>query len=320
MANRKPFVDVNGRQQELPTGDVLVDGDGNPIGGGIPGGSNTQIQFNDGGAFNGTPSITIDKTTGNVALLGAVNSNNVLSLPTIGSSQLKIGIERATGLVSAAGAAVWTMGQGAPSGGTNKGTGIINFYPGKGTGSGSAPGWSFFVNVVGVSGSTDQVQSQALSISNSAITVKKPLIIDSTEDLSIAGSIKTLGVKTKYKVEIISYNEVVSFSIMPDTGETVMSGKVYLEIVNIDGTSSVWVGTLEYISSYITQWNTSIILTETGHQGETYFEPTVTVTDMTTSVQIDITYPTDPYSGIYNHKARFDCYSGKVLIPQWNNI
>lgn len=39
-------------------------------GGGLPAGSNTQVQFNDGGVFGGNPGFTFDKTTGNVVTQG----------------------------------------------------------------------------------------------------------------------------------------------------------------------------------------------------------------------------------------------------------
>jgi hypothetical protein len=39
-------------------------------GGGTPGGSNTQVQFNDNGSFGGNSAFTFDKTTGNVVMTG----------------------------------------------------------------------------------------------------------------------------------------------------------------------------------------------------------------------------------------------------------
>ena len=51
---------------------------GQPIGK-LPGGSNTQIQFNDGGDFGGNSTFTFDKTTGNVTIDGLVIGNQTIS-------------------------------------------------------------------------------------------------------------------------------------------------------------------------------------------------------------------------------------------------
>ena len=45
-------------------------------GGGTPGGSTTQVQFNDGGVFGAAPSFTFDKTTGNLMLGGSVTATS----------------------------------------------------------------------------------------------------------------------------------------------------------------------------------------------------------------------------------------------------
>jgi hypothetical protein len=52
-------------------------------GGGSPGGANTQLQFNDGGAFAGNSAMTFDKTTGNIILGNvAINGQRILTSPT----------------------------------------------------------------------------------------------------------------------------------------------------------------------------------------------------------------------------------------------
>jgi hypothetical protein len=48
-----------------------------------PGGANTQIQFNDGGAFAGNAAMTFDKTTGNVVLGNIVTNTN--NMQTVGA-------------------------------------------------------------------------------------------------------------------------------------------------------------------------------------------------------------------------------------------
>ena len=47
-----------------------------PSGGGTPGGSNTQFQYNNAGAFGGTPNLTFTSTTGVVTLNQAANGND----------------------------------------------------------------------------------------------------------------------------------------------------------------------------------------------------------------------------------------------------
>jgi hypothetical protein len=44
--------------------------------GGLPGGSDTQIQFNDGGVFQGSPALTFDKTTTVLTLSGNITTTN----------------------------------------------------------------------------------------------------------------------------------------------------------------------------------------------------------------------------------------------------
>jgi len=66
---------------------IVTDGSGNLSwaaqsgggGGGTPGGSNTQLQFNDGGSFGGTSNVTYDKTTNTLSVTGnlAVSGGNV---------------------------------------------------------------------------------------------------------------------------------------------------------------------------------------------------------------------------------------------------
>jgi hypothetical protein len=46
-------------------------------GNGVPGGANTQIQFNDAGVFGGSPNFTYNNTTGNINLTGNLVSGNL---------------------------------------------------------------------------------------------------------------------------------------------------------------------------------------------------------------------------------------------------
>jgi hypothetical protein len=46
-------------------------------GNGVPGGANTQIQFNNAGAFGGSPNFTYNNTTGNINLAGNLVSGNL---------------------------------------------------------------------------------------------------------------------------------------------------------------------------------------------------------------------------------------------------
>lgn len=60
---------------------VSATGSGN----GVPGGSNTQVQFNDGGLFGGSANLTFNKTTSNLTvtgnIIGNIRSSNVIFSP-----------------------------------------------------------------------------------------------------------------------------------------------------------------------------------------------------------------------------------------------
>ena len=59
-------------------------------GGGTPGGSNTQIQFNDSGAFGGSAGFTFDKTTNNVTIANSLIMNTQSISITSGANTLTI--------------------------------------------------------------------------------------------------------------------------------------------------------------------------------------------------------------------------------------
>lgn len=57
---------------------------------GSPGGSDTQVQFNDGGAFGGDAGFTYDKTTGNGALAGDFTIGKNLNMPNTNGSSVGV--------------------------------------------------------------------------------------------------------------------------------------------------------------------------------------------------------------------------------------
>lgn len=63
-----------------------------PSGGGTPGGSPNQVQFNDSGAFGGDAQLTFDKTTGLLAITGAGTSGVKIleTLPGSGTSYVRV--------------------------------------------------------------------------------------------------------------------------------------------------------------------------------------------------------------------------------------
>lgn len=70
------------------TGNILTNGyyyangavfGGGGGGGGTPGGSNTYVQFNDNGIFNGTAGFTFDKTANAISITGNITSGNLLT-------------------------------------------------------------------------------------------------------------------------------------------------------------------------------------------------------------------------------------------------
>ena len=70
------------------------------VGGGAPGGSTTQVQFNDGGVFGAAPSFMFDKVTGNLTLGGAVTAT---SFATSGAGPWSVEGSFGTGTAPAAG-------------------------------------------------------------------------------------------------------------------------------------------------------------------------------------------------------------------------
>lgn len=64
-----------GETVRTTTGDIAALGGG--PGGGTPGGSDTQVQFNDAGSFGGDPGLTYNKTTNVLSLNGSANSLNL---------------------------------------------------------------------------------------------------------------------------------------------------------------------------------------------------------------------------------------------------
>jgi hypothetical protein len=52
-------------------------------GGGTPGGANTQIQFNDGGAFGGTAGLTFNKTTNAIGATGAFSTTGTVTAASV---------------------------------------------------------------------------------------------------------------------------------------------------------------------------------------------------------------------------------------------
>ena len=59
------------------TGNLTWTAQSGGTGNGVPGGANTQIQFNDAGVFGGSPDFTYNKNTGNITLAGNIVSGNV---------------------------------------------------------------------------------------------------------------------------------------------------------------------------------------------------------------------------------------------------
>lgn len=119
---------INGVANLGPSGNVKItggtngyvlqtDGAGNltwvaqgGAGNGNPGGSNTQIQFNDSGLFGGVTGFTFDKTTGNVAIPGALAVTGDLSAANItGTSVTATNITANTGVFTGNGAALTNL-------------------------------------------------------------------------------------------------------------------------------------------------------------------------------------------------------------------
>ncbi len=121
-------LNVSGVSNLGPVGNVVItggtngyvlqtDGTGNLTwvaqggsGNGNPGGSNTQIQFNDSGLFGGVSGFTFDKVSGNTAIPGALAvTGNVSGANISGSSVTAVNITANTGVFTGNGAALTNL-------------------------------------------------------------------------------------------------------------------------------------------------------------------------------------------------------------------
>jgi hypothetical protein len=113
-------------------------------GGGTPGGSDTQVQFNDGGAFAGDADLTWNKTTNVLGITGDVNLSDggtyTTTLQTITPTAARtISFPDATGTVALVGGSsgqVLYNNAGAVAGGNlgyNATTGVFGYLSGTGT-------------------------------------------------------------------------------------------------------------------------------------------------------------------------------------------
>ena len=124
-------------------------------GGGTPGGSDTQVQFNDGGVFGGDSALTWNKTT-NTLLIGLAAGSGTVTTPSASVSGENAGfltVTTGTGQGSGQGG---DMSFGAGNGGATGIGGSAEFFGGNGTTGGSV----FFVGgqgegVGGVGGSIE---------------------------------------------------------------------------------------------------------------------------------------------------------------------
>jgi hypothetical protein len=102
-ANAETFVGQEGRLWWDPVTNQIYSSDGNTPGGiplsgggggnGTPGGSNSQVQFNDSGTFGGVSTLTFNKNTGELAaglisVTGNVTSGNFVTTGTLTSGSV----------------------------------------------------------------------------------------------------------------------------------------------------------------------------------------------------------------------------------------
>jgi hypothetical protein len=108
-ANAETFVGQQGRLWWNPETNQIYSSDGNTPGGiplagggggnGTPGGANSQVQFNQNGAFGGTANLTIDRTTGALTAVSFVG--NGAALTSITGANVTGSVANATYAVSA---------------------------------------------------------------------------------------------------------------------------------------------------------------------------------------------------------------------------
>ena len=166
-----------------------------PGGGGTPGGSDTQVQFNDGGAFAGDADLTWNKTTNVLGITGDVNLSDggtyTTTLQTITPTAARtISFPDATGTVALVGGSsgqVLYNNAGAVAGGNlgyNATTGVFGYLNGTGaitqaTNKGTAvtlnsPSGQITLNGAALAADT----TVSFTLTNSSITANDVLILN----------------------------------------------------------------------------------------------------------------------------------------------
>ncbi len=128
---------------------LLVDSVGGG-GGGSPGGSNTDIQFNDSGSFGGQNSFTFDKAT-NTVLLGLENDNSFIVTPNASTTNTDAGTLKIKGGIGNGTGAGGSVEMDGGLGGVNGNGGDVSLSAGAAQGSGVG-GSVFLTPGTGVTG------------------------------------------------------------------------------------------------------------------------------------------------------------------------
>jgi hypothetical protein len=166
-ANNVVQLDIDGK---LPA----VDGSaltGITGGGGSPGGSDTQVQFNDDGAFGGDAGLTFDKTTGRLT----IGSSGSAAFSTDLIFRRKAAANLALGAADAAAPVAQTLSvQSVVAGTTNTAGADFTIDGSQGTGTGAGGSIVFRVAPAGSSGTAQNALATALTIATTGTTITAP--------------------------------------------------------------------------------------------------------------------------------------------------
>jgi hypothetical protein len=147
----------------LGSGLTLAGGELTAESGGTPGGSDTQVQFNDGGVFGGDAGLTFNKTTGRLT----VGSSGQFAFSTDLLLTRKAAANLRLGAADAAAPAAQTLSvQSVVAGTTNTAGANLTITGSQGTGTGAGGSIVFQVAPAGSSGTAQNALADALTISS----------------------------------------------------------------------------------------------------------------------------------------------------------
>ena len=187
-ANAETFVGQEGRLWFDPVTNQIYSSDGStpggiPLagGGGTPGGSNEQVQFNNNGTFGGTANLTINSATGQLSSASFSTAGNVTSGNLIGNTGVSVG--GTGGDLTMTGGAITGVGNI-----TSNGIMAINAPGGITTTAGSFDIVNATATTVNLGGSATAVN---IGFTTGTVTINNPTVVGTQTSLVLFNTVAT---------------------------------------------------------------------------------------------------------------------------------